>query len=147
MFESAEKQGLRFKCTQCGECCRGSPGYVWLSQNDIIAIAGHLNISEESFLETYCIPVSTQYGISYSLKEKEGFACIFLEASSCSIYPVRPVQCRTYPFWDDILKDEKSWNEEAHWCPGIQGEGNVAPEIIKDAIVQGRLNPIWVKEK
>lgn len=147
MFESAEKNGLRFKCTQCGECCRGSPGYVWLSRLDIIAIARFLDISDEKFLTTYCLPVSTQHGTAYSLKEKKDFACIFLKEHSCAIYSVRPLQCRTYPFWDDILKDEQSWKDEARWCPGINGAAHVAPETIQDAIVQSRLNPVWIKDK
>jgi len=146
LFESAKKHGLRFKCTQCGECCRGSPGYVWLSRNDIFSIARYLNISEEFFLEMYCMPVSTQYGISYSLKEKNDYACIFLDKASCSIYPVRPVQCRTYPFWDDILKNEQSWNDEAQWCPGINADQHVLPEAIKDAIIQNRINQAWIKD-
>jgi hypothetical protein len=37
----------------------------------------------------------------------------------CSIYPVRPVQCRTWPFWNINLKSPDNWNTEAMTCPGM----------------------------
>ncbi|MCH7752933.1 MAG: YkgJ family cysteine cluster protein, partial [Planctomycetes bacterium] len=36
------QDGLRFKCTGCGNCCTGSPGYVWVNQAEINALAAHL---------------------------------------------------------------------------------------------------------
>ena len=33
------KDGLRFECTQCGDCCTGSPGYVWVNDEEISALA------------------------------------------------------------------------------------------------------------
>ena len=30
--------GLRFGCTQCGNCCSGPPGYVWVNREEIRAI-------------------------------------------------------------------------------------------------------------
>ena len=41
-------------------------------------------------------------------------ACTFLNPiGQCSIYDVRPIQCRTYPFWPSILKNKQTWEEEA----------------------------------
>ena len=31
--------GLRFACTQCGNCCTGEPGFVWVNDAEIAAIA------------------------------------------------------------------------------------------------------------
>ena len=53
MLMSWYKDGLKFKCTGCGQCCTGAPGYVWLSPEEVDAIAAHLNISKEKFLQTY----------------------------------------------------------------------------------------------
>jgi Fe-S-cluster containining protein len=41
-------------------------------------------------------------------------ACIFLDRTTnqCQIYPVRPVQCRTYPFWPTVTASVQSWNDE-----------------------------------
>lgn len=40
--------------------------------------------------------------------------CVFLDPfGKCSIYPVRPIQCRTYPFWPSLLEDRETWESEA----------------------------------
>lgn len=31
--------GLAFECTQCGACCSGAEGYVWVEQAEIDAMA------------------------------------------------------------------------------------------------------------
>ncbi|WP_296458322.1 hypothetical protein [Rubinisphaera sp.] len=36
------KDGLKFECTQCGNCCTGGPGAVWVSEEEIQAIAEYL---------------------------------------------------------------------------------------------------------
>ena len=43
--------GLHFECTQCGNCCSGPPGYVWVTKQDIKAIARHLGRKDESLGE------------------------------------------------------------------------------------------------
>ncbi len=48
------KDGLRFKCTQCGDCCTGAPGYVWVNQAEIEGIAAELGESDvEAFEDEY----------------------------------------------------------------------------------------------
>ena len=37
--------GLRFQCTQCGDCCSGAEGYVWVNQAEIDALAGAMDRS------------------------------------------------------------------------------------------------------
>src|SRR5205085_3136626 len=90
--------GLAFTCSQCGNCCTGPPGYVYISRVGIQRLAEHLKLPVEQGIETYCRPVVSRY----SLKEKRcpgGYDCIFLQEGGkqrqCSIYPVSPLQCRT----------------------------------------------------
>ena len=53
--------------------------------------------------------------------------CTFLDrANQCRIYRVRPKQCRTYPFWPEVLASRSSWRSEAETCEGI-GRGAVIP--------------------
>jgi Fe-S-cluster containining protein len=33
------KEGLRFKCTACGDCCTGAPGFVWVNKEEMEALA------------------------------------------------------------------------------------------------------------
>lgn len=64
-----------------------------------------------------------------------GDRCGFLdEQLRCRIYSVRPTQCRTYPFWSDVVASPATWKQEAKACEGI-GRGAVIPL----AEVQARL--------
>jgi Fe-S-cluster containining protein len=147
--------GLKFTCSQCGNCCTGGPGYVYLSREEIIRIADHLKLTPETVVEKYCRKV----GGEFSLKEKrrgDNYDCIFLNevkspATSpaapgdkvvhsrriCSIYSVRPLQCRTWPFWPENLSSEANWKRAGKRCHGInQGTRVFAlPQIqsLKDA--------------
>ena len=44
--------GLRFECTQCGNCCKnhGDYAFVYLSPSDVAAIAAYLKLCEADFL-------------------------------------------------------------------------------------------------
>ena len=114
--------GLAFECVGCGRCCAGpQEGYVWVTGEEISAIAGHLGLSEQQMRRRYVRKV----GRRFSLIEREGSNdCVFLghEADGsrgCRIYPVRPLQCRTWPFWPSNLRDADSWSDAASRCPGI----------------------------
>ena len=63
-------------------------------------------------------------GLHYSLTEKPGGDCIFLKRergkATCSIYRVRPHQCRTWPFWNENLRSPETWNAvHENKCPGM----------------------------
>ena len=123
------REGLSFSCTRCGDCCTGVPGYVWVELTEIEALAKHLGLSVDSFGERYLRKV----GRRYSLIEKPGGDCVFFD-KGCSVYPARPTQCRTFPFWRSNLKSERAWDEIADECPGI-GQGKLFPveeiEVLK----------------
>ncbi len=36
------QDGLKFRCTGCGDCCTGAPGYVWVNKEEIAALAVYL---------------------------------------------------------------------------------------------------------
>lgn len=114
--------GLSFSCTQCGNCCTGSPGYVWVSEADIRAIAEYLDkpIGEVRLLHTRPARGKT------SLTEYANGDCTFFDPKTrrCTIYPVRPVQCRTWPFWNQNLATPEAWKQTQTACPGA-GCGNL----------------------
>lgn len=105
-------------CASCGgNCCTGESGNIFVSVTEISAIAKLLEMEEGEFRRTYL----RKEVYRYSLKEKRvngSYDCVFFNRSlnGCSIYQARPLQCRTFPFWDyfrhriDELKLE---------CPGI----------------------------
>src|ERR1700749_5036452 len=42
-------EGLRFKCSECGDCCTGAPGYVWVNRAEIEALAATQNMDVAEF--------------------------------------------------------------------------------------------------
>jgi len=109
--------GLRFQCTGCGDCCTGSPGYVWVNQAEIDAIAAELDITPAECEKKYVRYI----GIRRSLVElRKSYDCIFLDAETrkCTVYAARPRQCRTWPFWKSNVRNEKTWAETCEACPG-----------------------------
>ncbi len=120
--EAWYRNGLRFQCTQCGNCCTGAPGTVWVNDEEIQAIADHLDkpVGEIRLLHTR--PVRGQV----SLTEFANGDCTFFDPQSrrCTVYPVRPRQCRTWPFWNSNLGTESDWMETQRECPGA-GQGDL----------------------
>ena len=127
-----EKEGLRFECTQCGKCCGGEPGSIWVDEKERSRIAEFLAIDEVSLRKDYLV----RKGGFVSIKERENFDCAFLDPVSkkCTIYPVRPDQCSAFPFWDALLTDKKIWNFYAIRCPGMNNGKLYNKEIIQDLL-------------
>jgi len=131
------RDGLRFTCTGCGDCCTGAPGYVWVNKAEIEAIAEHLGQEVEAFERKYV----RQIGIRKSLVEFLNGDCVFFdgETRKCEIYDLRPRQCRTWPFWRSNLKSEETWEEVCEVCPG-SGRGKLhSIELIEEQAGQIRI--------
>ena len=120
--------GLRFSCTQCGKCCTGKPGTVKITEADLHRLAGRGGFSEARFRADYTRQLPD--GI-IALREREDGACVFCDPSQgCTVYDLRPLQCRTYPFWHTHLESSRAWETAAQGCPGIgQGDLHSADEI------------------
>ena len=119
-------EGLRFSCQRCGTCCTGEPGYVFVEDREVEAIASFLGRGAFSFRARYTRPAEGRVSL---IEEKDG-GCVFHSAEGCRIYPVRPRQCRTFPFWLDIVRRRASWAEAARECPGMdRGKLHSADEI------------------
>ncbi|MEM7559637.1 MAG: YkgJ family cysteine cluster protein, partial [Planctomycetota bacterium] len=56
-------EGLRFECTQCGVCCSGEPGHVWVNQEEIVALAKEMELTEADFREKYVRKVGARYSL------------------------------------------------------------------------------------
>jgi Fe-S-cluster containining protein len=116
------KDGLRFACTQCGNCCTGFEGYVWVGEAQIAEIAAYLGKPVEEVRLKHTRPVVRRV----SLREVgENHDCTFFDPATrgCRIYPVRPPQCRTWPFWNSNIETPGAWREVQRTCPGA-GKGN-----------------------
>ena len=126
-------EGLRFQCQpDCGNCCTGEPGFVWVSSGEASALADFLGLDEATFAERHLRRV----GSRTSLKEDDLGDCTFFDSKrrTCGVYPVRPKQCATWPFWKENLKRERWDGPVRDTCPGI-GSGPLysAQEIERSA--------------
>ena len=115
------KEGLHFSCTQCGNCCTGAPGVVWVDDEDIRQIADYLgeSVGEISLFHTRIVRGRI------SLTEFANGDCTFFDGKTrqCRIYPVRPRQCQTWPFWKSNVESPGQWKETQRNCPGA-GQGD-----------------------
>ncbi len=105
-----------FQCTQCGDCCKGFGG-TYLTQEDMAAIAAHLDIPLATFKQRYCAPS----GKRHVLAQREDGFCIFFDRN-CTIHAIKPAMCRKWPFIDSLLKDIGNWQIMSSVCPGIRTE-------------------------
>lgn len=125
------QDGIRFECQGCGACClgRGEYGYVYITAGDRKRISDYLGISTLEFSRRY----SARTGNRLHLRDPEK-NCLFLKESGCTIYAVRPLQCRTWPFWPENMS-RKVWERDiAVWCQGI-GKGKLYPaDEIEDIL-------------
>lgn len=128
-------RGLRFTCTACGECCRGPDlGYVEVDEAMIARLAEHVGREPDAFSRKYVRWVSN-LGV-YSLTEKRNGDCIFWsDDQGCTVYAARPTQCRTFPFWPEVLATPEAWDEYATDCPGMtRGSAGAGKMYTRDEI-------------
>ncbi|HYV36714.1 MAG TPA: YkgJ family cysteine cluster protein [Gemmataceae bacterium] len=115
--------GLAFTCTRCGNCCRGAPGAVWVNDDELRAIAKYRG---ENALEVEKLYTRMIQG-SRSLRERTNGDCVFWDQEAgCTVYPVRPRQCRTWPFWASNVHTPETWEQVTKVCPGA-GKGDLIP--------------------
>lgn len=117
------KDGLRFQCSQCGDCCTGAPGFVWVNAEEIRTLAEHVTAGDITEFERLYV---RKVGIRKSLVELSGGDCIFFDGQlrKCTVYEARPRQCRTWPFWESNLKSPETWKRTCEICPG-SGQGKL----------------------
>lgn len=110
-------EGLNFKCTGCGGCCTGFPGFVWVTAEEITLMAEKLNIPIKEFTRRFL----RDAGGRMALKEDpKSYDCVFLaDKKRCTMYDVRPKQCKTFPFWPHTISSKEAWDETALHCEGI----------------------------
>jgi Fe-S-cluster containining protein len=116
--------GLNFSCTGCGECCTGSPGYVWINEQEIVALAQHFNLSLQDFASQYLRKINKKWSLKESSLNGD---CVFLKEKKCTVYNLRPKQCKTFPWWPQNLKSPDHWKNAARRCEGINNTAVKVP--------------------
>jgi len=111
------RDGLRFECTRCGNCCGGASGSVRVDDAEIAALARRAGLDDAGFRAAFTRPLR---GGERSLRERRDGTCVLYDPRrGCTAYADRPRQCRTWPFWRAVVHSPERWAEEAAGCPGM----------------------------
>jgi uncharacterized protein len=111
-------KGLRFTCQAgCINCC-DQTGYVYLTEDDIRRAAKFVGMRARAFEAKYVYRTAHQR----RFRKPRDKQCPFLLGHGCSIHPAKPTQCRTFPFWPELVENRELWNRTGSYCPGI-GKG------------------------
>ncbi|MBC7371318.1 MAG: YkgJ family cysteine cluster protein [Bdellovibrionaceae bacterium] len=119
------REGVRFQCQGSGKCCtsHGEFGFVFMTLEDRKRMAKVLNMRVSEFTKKHCQKAG---GIYHLIEVKGQPDCKFLEGVRCGVYEGRPTQCRTWPFWPEVMSP-KAWKKDVvEFCPGV-GKGPLIP--------------------
>lgn len=110
-----EKEPLRFECQpDCFKCCT-KPGIVYFDQDAIVNAAKIIGIRSDRFKKEFL-----KWDGGHWVHEVEnGEPCSFLTPDGCAIQNGKPLQCRSYPFWNENLTSKSMWKLVEGFCPGI----------------------------
>jgi len=113
---------VRFKCDRCALCCGDTEEKI---RQVLLLKAEAIQISEETSrsINEFAEAMERSDPFVYRMKKNEG-KCVFLRVNLCSIYDIRPVICRFYPFKLGDLGRHKYVFSYTDECPGI-GKGDL----------------------
>jgi len=111
-------EGVRFECQAgCTACCE-QKGFVYLTEADLVRAAEFLGMTARAFERKYVYRTRNRL----RLRVPQDSTCYFLNGAGCSIHPAKPLQCRAFPFWPELVESRREWQKTAQYCPGI-GKG------------------------
>jgi Fe-S-cluster containining protein len=133
--------GLPFACTRCGKCChaRGEVSHVAVGRREQEDLARHLGLELPEFQERFTEADEAGYrGLRF-----EGGRCVFLRGAECSVHAAKPVQCRTWPFWPELLRSREAYAREVQsFCPG-----SVRGALVPAAEIRRQLRELAASER
>jgi uncharacterized protein len=128
---------LRFRCRKgCTNCCEAG-GHVYLTPNDIAQAALHLGMDSQEFEERHVVRRLhvARIKVDRDAKGKQAH-CPFLSETGCSIHEAKPLQCRTFPFWPEVVESKAAWKKTGERCPGIDTGPLIQIETIASRVAE-----------
>ncbi len=116
---------VRFRCVKCGICCCDTKEKT---RCILLLTSETEQISKATLQPTqqFAVKIEGREPYVYEMKKREDGKCVFLKNDRCTIYQVRPLICRYYPFELNSCGGKYSFRFTEE-CPGI-GKGRVLGE-------------------
>lgn len=121
-------KNIRFMCSRCGKCCGDTEKkirHILLLRSDVDRISKETLLNNNEFAEK---SIGSKPYV-YEMKKTESGSCFFLKDNLCSIYNIRPLICRFYPFPLEYLGNNKYYFSYTKRCPGI-GKGILLNKVF-----------------
>ena len=109
---------VRFHCVKCGICCgdtKEKNRHILLLRTEAEQIAK----TTLQPISKFAVKIKDRTPYSYEMKKSKDGKCVFLEKDRCTIYSLRPLICRFYPFELKVLHNQKYTFLYTEECPGI----------------------------
>jgi Fe-S-cluster containining protein len=119
---------------------RGEYAHVYLSCREERAAAEFLGVSLQRFRGRYTF-VDEE---GWRELEFTGDRCVFLDEQTnrCRVYPVRPIACRTFPFWRELVRDGRWTGKAKKLCEGVGRGRAFSPEEVEARMIEMELSDL-----
>ena len=98
-----------------------------MTPDELQALADHLGQPVEEVRAVYTRRAQGKV----TLRERANGDCVFWDKhAGCTVYPARPAQCRTWPFWESTTERPAAWDRAATGCPGMNHGALISAEEI-----------------
>ena len=145
------EKGLRFGCKRCGACCRRKGAFVWLTMSEAQEICDFLGMPDLNSFMLMFIDVVSSVGNEVtdsgkpprlSIRKHASGDCPFWSEAEecCAVYPARPSQCESFPWWRRCLTDRAAWDKRAERCPGMNHGQWFSQKAIARRLMDAKLN-------
>jgi uncharacterized protein len=113
-----------FECSKCGLCCgdtKEKTRHILLLESEATTISTETCLPKQEFTG----PITGKTPYLYEMKKSSAGKCFFLKDNQCTIYTLRPLICRFYPFELKFEPDKDLHVFDFTFeCPGI-GKGRL----------------------
>ena len=127
---------IRFKCNKCGICCGDTPEkarHVLLLNEE----ASNIAFATGKPISDFALEIEGKLPYCYEMKKTaENGKCVFLKRNRCSIYSLRPLICRFYPFGLTLNENAQSVFYFTRECPGIEKGRLMQEEDFRKLLAQ-----------
>jgi hypothetical protein len=128
-------KGIPFRCTKCAFCCGDTKTRV----RHILLLKKEAERMSEIIskpIEEFATKIEGHEPYVYEMRKTAGEGkCVFLEEKTCTIYELRPLICRFYPFQLETARGKKYKFFCTKECLGI-GKGRQLGENYFEDLFQ-----------